>query len=182
MRSRMVSVLLLLGLAACAVPPEPPQPALSPPAPLAAAPAPRGHAAVSTIPPSSPPTRPDLGRQWFNPEGKLRYPPDDGFAGHAVFVVLPPGVLLDRFGEETGRFFSPKGASHSGRALPSVCTSQSYAVYRVRVPLPAWAGTAVRWFGEPGGATQFKTDTPAAMLLADGTLERVPDQGTPPCR
>jgi len=51
----------------------------------------------------------------------------------------------------------------------------------VRTPLPAWAGTAAPWFGEPGGATQLKTDAPAAMLVGDGVLEHVPDQRTPPC-
>jgi hypothetical protein len=39
------------------------------------------------------------------------------------FFVRPPGMLVGRFGQETGKFFSPKGAFHSGRALSSVCGS-----------------------------------------------------------
>jgi hypothetical protein len=128
--------------------------------------------------PEAPATRPDLKWKWFRPDGTTRYPPRDGFAAPPVLVVLPPGVLLDRFGRETGQYFSPKGALHAARALPSTCAERSYAVYRVRAP---WGGTAAPWFDQPGGATQFKTDAPAAMLLADGVLERAPYQGAPPC-
>lgn len=135
--------------------------------------------AACVAPPSRPDLRPGLDPQWRDAAGNLRWPPNDGFAGAPMLIMLPPGLLLDRFGaEENGRFFSPKGASHRARALPSVCAEQSYATYRVREPLPAWAGKAAPWFGEPGGATQFQTDATAASLLADGIIERVP-QATP---
>jgi hypothetical protein len=41
-----------------------------------------------------------------------------GFAEKPVPVVLPPGMLIDRFGADRGKFFSPKGASFDGQALP----------------------------------------------------------------
>jgi hypothetical protein len=132
--------------------------------------------------PLRPELRPDLDRQWRDPVGKITWPINDGFAGTPVLVVLPPRVLLDRFGaEETGRFFRPKGASFSARALPYACTNPTYATYRVLAPLPVWAGKAAPWFGERGGATQFQTDAAAASLLADGTLERVPHREPAPC-
>jgi hypothetical protein len=125
--------------------------------------------------------RPDLDRRWIDVSGKYRWPQNDGFANQAMLVALPPGVLIDRFGPPTGRFFSPKGAAFKARALPTVCERQQYTTYRVVEPLLAWAGKATAWFGEPGGATQLQTDAPAASLVADGIIEPLPRRDPPPC-
>jgi len=125
--------------------------------------------------------RPDLDRQWLDPTGAIRWPTADGFSAAPVVVVLPAGVLIDRFGNDYGRFFSPKGASYAGRALPYVCEKLVYSVFRVTLPVLAWTGKAAAWFGEPGGATQLQTDAPAAQLVADHVVEKLPDPGAAPC-
>lgn len=139
-------------------------------APAATAPAP----SASTL-------RPDLASQWRDPSGNIRWPSHDGFAATPVLLVLPPGVLIDRFGSDYGRFFSPKGAAFKARALPYVCASLVYRVYRLDQPLLAWTGTAAPWFDEPGGATQLETDATAAQLLADHVIEPVADPSAAPC-
>ncbi|MBT6117379.1 MAG: TNT domain-containing protein [Rhodospirillaceae bacterium] len=151
MRRTALLLALALVLAACAAP-----------APVA-------------LPPSA---RADLDTSWVDANG-YRWPPDNGFAGVAAPIVLPAGVLLDRFGGETGRFFSPKGAAFAARALPTVCAALPYTSYRVAAPLPVWIGRAAAWFDEPGGATQVQTDATAAQLVADGTLVRLPAQPAP---
>ncbi len=101
-----------------------------------------------------------------------------------MLIVLPPGVLLDRFGGAGGNFFSPRGASFDARALPYVCRDElkQYHVYQLIKPLPVWAGRAAAWFDEPGGATQFKTDATAKTLLDDQVMtELVPPPAPPPC-
>jgi hypothetical protein len=134
-------------------------------------------AACAAPPPQRPGwVRADLDPGWLDAKGEVRWPGDNGFAGPATPIVLPAGVLLDRFGPETGRFFSPKGATFPARALPTDCPTQRYSAYRVTAPLPAWIGRAAPWFGEPGGATQVQTDASVAQLLADGTLTRLPEQ------
>lgn len=125
--------------------------------------------------------RPDVCPQWCAPNQALRWPKNNGFKAAPLPLVLPPGVLMDRFGEATGHFFSPKGASYDARALPYVCASQTYSVYRVVSPLLVWTGMAAPWFGEKGGATQFLTDESVAGLLADHVIEAVPDTGATPC-
>jgi hypothetical protein len=122
--------------------------------------------------------RPELAATWLD-GGGVRWPPDDGFRGAAVPIVLPAGVLLDRFGADTGRFLSPKGAAFRARALPSVCAGQPYSVFRVASPLPVWIGKAAGWFDEPGGATQVQVDATVAQLLADGVLVRMPATAAP---
>ena len=122
--------------------------------------------------------RADLSAKWVQ-EGDFRWPPQNGFDGAVTYLVLPAGVLLDRFGSDHGRFFSPKGASFEARALPTVCTDLVYSVYRVHTPLPVKIGSAAPWFGEPGGGIQVQTDASAAQLVADGVLLRVPTNASP---
>ena len=128
--------------------------------------------------PLPPGARPDLAREWLTPQG-YRWPPDNGFGERATWIVLPPGMLLDRFGPETGRFLSPRGAAFGARALPGICRDLPYHSYRVAAPLLARVGYALPWFGEPGGATQLFTDATVAQLLADGTLVAVPAADAP---
>lgn len=135
----------------------------------------------SPAPSAPPPLRPDLAQQWRDATGAIRWPGDDGFAAPPVLIVLPSGMLIDRFGKETGRFFSPKGAAYVARALPYVCAALVYHVYRIDRPLLAWTGKAAAWFDQPGGATQIETDATVAQLLADGELEAVPDAAPAPC-
>lgn len=157
---------LLIGLAACAAP-APPRPAAS---------------VAATAAPALPlNVRPGLDKRWIDPAGKIRWPPDDGFAATPVPVVLSVGLLIDRFGSDTGRFFSPRGAAYSARALPYTCEALVYAEYRVAAPLLAWTGKAVAWFDEPGGATQFETDAPASLLVADRTIVPVRHPGSGHC-
>ncbi len=128
-----------------------------------------------------PPLRPTLAAKWVDNAGAINWPPADGFAGAPIPIILPPGVLLDRFGSPYGRFFSPKNAGYSARALPYSCDQLAYATYRVKAPLLVWTGRAAAWFDESGGATQFQTDATAAQLVADATLEPVPGASGAPC-
>ena len=112
----------------------------------------------------------------------LRWPPNDGFAATPVAETLAVGTLLDRFGSEGGRFFSPKGESYNARALPYVCDTLVYTIYRVTKPLHVAAGKAAPWFDEPGGATQYETDDPVFKLRESGALEPLPaDAAATPC-
>jgi hypothetical protein len=110
-RVRFAISILLLALAACSTNPPPPAvappPVVSPP-PVAAAPAPVRAQGL----------RPDLDAHWFGPDGKILYPPDDGFDAAPVHSTLQPGRLIDRFGG-SGRYFSPKGEPFPARALPT---------------------------------------------------------------
>lgn len=120
--------------------------------------------------------RADLSTKWFDATGNIVWPPNDGFTGKPVEIILPPGTLLDRYGSEGGRFFSPANASYDGRALPYAQDKMPYTVYRLEAPLKVQAGTAAAWFDEPGGAVQYKTDEPVFRLRASGTLVPVTPQ------
>ena len=130
---------------------------------------------------SPPVLRADLPAQFENSPGRVVWPPNDGFAPATLPVIVQPGALIDRFGDSAGKFFSPKGTGYRERALPYVCRGYTYASYKVAKPLPALLGTAVPWFGEPGGAVQIETTACVNQLLAAGVLEPVPNSQPPAC-
>lgn len=147
-------------------------------------------AACSTVPPqtascthSGPPPvlRANLPAKFELSPGHLVWPRHDGFAPATLSVIIQPGALIDRFGDNGGTFFSPKGTGYRERALPYVCRGYAYAAYRVAKPLPALVGTAVPWFNEPGGAIQVKTTECVNQLLANGVLQLAPDSPLPDC-
>src|SRR5215469_11893620 len=117
MRKFRAPLVALLALGGCYPLPKP----MAPPPPPALI-------ALQNLPPG---VRPDLDPRWHDAKGNLNWPPNDGFAATPVAVVLPSGMLLDRFGSPDGRYFSPQGAPYAARALPYVCRTQAYAVYKV---------------------------------------------------
>lgn len=121
--------------------------------------------------PEHAPARPGLDPAlWLNTDGSIYWPAQEGFYGRPAQVDLAPGTLLDRFGDQCGRFVSPKGEAYSARALPYACMAQSYTVYRVQTTLHVTAGKAEGWFDEPGGAEQYETPQPIYLLLQQGVL------------
>ena len=127
------------------------------------------------VPADFPPTlRTDLYPKWVDSQNHITWPPDDGCASPAVPITLPPGMVIDRFGSEGGNFFSAPDQSFAARAMPYICPRMAYTVYRVKQPIPAQACPAAPWFGEPGGAPQFKTAQNVAGLLAAGIIEADP--------
>lgn len=107
---------------------------------------------------------------WADNKPSISWPPDNGCATAPAARSLEPGQMIDRFGSESGNFFSPAGESFAARAVPYVCRQMEYRVYVVDKPLPVQTCQAAPWFGEPGGATQFQTARPAKDLLADGAI------------
>ena len=144
---RAIAILLLTGAAACA-----PQDG-GPKSPIQAT------------------FRPDLDPVRVTPA--VRWPPNNGCVTEPVTEVLATGTLLDRFGDDAGTFFSPKGTPFGTRSLPYVCTRLEYRVFRVERPLAVQSCRAAPWFGEVGGGITNKTEKSAAALVVDRSLSVV---------
>lgn len=136
------------------------------------------QAPQSTVTPAAPTLPPYLRQtlypKWIDAQAQIKWPPNNGCAAAPVSETLAPGTLIDRFGNEDGSFFSPKGEGFDARAVPYVCSKMVYTVYRVDKPLRVMDCKAAPWFDEPGGATQFQTDDPAFKLRESGAIEVVP--------
>lgn len=137
---------------------------------------------------------------WWDPtadagQGNWKYPVPDGFALDsnqqpiAAPLELHAGQLLDRFGNESGRFLSPAGTKYGGRAIPpsNLNTEDprypyNYHLYRVAKDVTVCAGPAAPAFEQPGGDIQYVTSSSVCptlpfanvgTLVSNGTLVRV---------
>lgn len=115
--------------------------------------------------------RAQLFPQWVDQNKRITWPSNDGCATAPVATTLPPGMVIDRFGAEGGSFFSTPDQTFAARAMPYVCPRMAYTVYRLKKPLPVESCPAIGWFGEPGGALQFKSAQTAAALIEAGIIE-----------
>ncbi|KAJ7054934.1 hypothetical protein C8F01DRAFT_1322488 [Mycena amicta] len=103
---------------------------------------------------------------------------------------LEKGMLLDRFGNENGKYLAPYGTPFAQRALPPASLNPplgassdgaryNYHVYRVLRPFEALSGPIAAWFGQPGQGTQYYVEKKTVeMLLKEGYLERAVDFAT----
>lgn len=113
--------------------------------------------------------------------GGWRFPRNDGFADGFTEFDMVPGQVIDRFGSNGGRFFSPFGAPFAGRALPPSNLDTldpahpfGYHVFRVIKSFTVRAGTAAPWFGQPGGGLQyFSPSMNADQLIAGDFVEQL---------
>jgi len=120
---------------------------------------------------------------WTNPDGSVRYPPNDGFESRAP-NTLQPGHVIDRYGgrvgpdgrfTDTGRYVADDGTPYGERALPAGTDQRPYRRYEVVRPIPVESGPASPWFGEPGGGTQHHLPPGGVdSLLASGHIREVP--------
>ncbi|KUO10876.1 glycohydrolase toxin TNT-related protein [Streptomyces sp. DSM 15324] len=144
--------------------------------------------------------------KWWDPtadhgQGDWKYSsiPDDGFdhtnqgVPIATEAVLPVGQLLDRFGNEFGKFLAPAGATYAERSIPpSGLDTQdprfpyNYHLYRVKKPTLVCAGPTAPAFEQPGQGVQYvtsvasqatycpnvKTGATVSSLINSGNLER----------
>lgn len=125
-------------------------------------------------------------QQWLadyqGADGKLRYPPRNGFQlgpdGRPVSIKfeLQAGYRIDRFGNPTGAFLSPVGTPYANRAIPPLNLNTpansplaNYRSYCVIKPFSVDAGPAAAWFAQPGGGVQYVLNN-AYLPQAGGNL------------
>jgi hypothetical protein len=98
--------------------------------------------------------------------------PNRGFlGGWSRPDTLKPGTVIDRYGGETGRFFSPQGTPLDARSLPT--GSGPLNTFEVLKPLDVQGGVVAPAFGQPGLGVQYMTDLPVADLIEQGFLKPV---------
>lgn len=90
-------------------------------------------------------------------------------------VLLPPGTVIDRYGEANGNVTYAANTQYPQRSLPSDWNTFPYHAYRLKRPLEALTGTAVPWFEQPGGGTAFVLPRSIAELMTDGSLVEIED-------
>ncbi|TDB70785.1 DUF4237 domain-containing protein, partial [Actinomadura sp. KC216] len=85
-------------------------------------------------------------------------------------MELSAGTEVDRYGGSEGNVTYAARTPYPRRSLPREWQDRPYHVYRLQRPEEALTGTAVPWFGQPGGGTAHVFRRSIAELMADGVL------------
>ncbi|QBD83676.1 DUF4237 domain-containing protein [Ktedonosporobacter rubrisoli] len=90
-----------------------------------------------------------------------------------LIVEIPVGTEIDRFGNPSGCVTYEARTLYAHRSLPPDWLKNPYHIYRVVRSFRVLRGTAVSWFGQPGGGTAFVLPRAIEELLADNSLVEV---------
>jgi hypothetical protein len=98
--------------------------------------------------------------------------PYDGFlGGYSTDQTLEPGEVIDRYGNENGRFFSPEGTPLEARSLPP--GQGPYNSYEVLKSFSVKGGIAAPAFGESGLGVQYMSSQSVSELIDAGFIKPV---------
>ncbi len=99
-----------------------------------------------------------------------KYPANGSLPGTIEQSVLYPGQVIDRFGPNTGRWFSTPGTSFEARSIPP--GTSPYTQYEVLKPFEVQKSFASPglFSGQVGFGVQFQSPLPAEILLKRGII------------
>jgi hypothetical protein len=95
-------------------------------------------------------------------------------------TILTPGTEIDRFGDQLGNTVYAARTRYPHRSLPPDYIERQYRVYRIRDPLRALTGTAIPWFGQPGGGMAYLLPRSIGDLLHEGAIVEIPSATVAP--
>ncbi|MGI6076181.1 MAG: phage minor capsid protein [Pyramidobacter sp.] len=102
---------------------------------------------------------------YYDDDGRPVYPPNSGARwGSVSEETITSGILIDRYGDDRGRFLAPYGTPFEERSLPRGTDRKKYRCYEVVKPIKVKKGVTLPWFGEVGGGVQYETEKPIYML------------------
>lgn len=114
------------------------------------------------------------------------YADDDGFdirnkednGNYKIFVSLPQGTKIIRYGNEEGSYTAPIGTPYENLALPYVKGTIEYNEYKViadklTVECKVCKGRVAPGFGSEGGAIQYKHPITIRASIRQRILERI---------
>jgi RHS repeat-associated protein len=103
-----------------------------------------------------------------------KYPSNNGFNGTPRNSTIQPGSQLQRSGGTQGVFVAPYGTPTTKLSLPLDKISASIMRLEVLKPINVQSGTAMPWFGQPGGGTQFLLSDSIQNLINNGSIRIMP--------
>ena len=114
------------------------------------------------------------GNSWYNADGSINYPPNNGgISGSEEVVKLQPGRLLGRYGDigPNSDFVTDPGASPDSLSLPPTTSSSVYTEIVVLKPIPGVIqSTVAPWGGSSGMGIQYQLPKSLEVLKAEGYI------------
>ena len=87
---------------------------------------------------------------------------------------LSVGTIIDRYGNQYGKYTSPVGIPYEQRALPYVENPNAYHQYEVLEPIDnVTVSEIAEAFEQPGGGIQYELPASIKQLIKDGYIKEV---------
>jgi len=88
--------------------------------------------------------------------------------------TLPKGTIIDRYGNQYGKYTSPVGVPYEQRALPYIENPNAYHKYEVLKPIDnvTMSGIA-KAFEQPGGGIQYELPFNIKQLIKEEFIKEI---------
>jgi RHS repeat-associated protein len=100
------------------------------------------------------------------------YPSNNGAIGRTERFTLMPGDKIDRYGNPSGKYFSPEGTPLDMRSLPPNADLSKYNLYTIKKPFEVNKSTISPYYGKNGMGIQYESPVSAEVLLKKGIIEQ----------
>jgi RHS repeat-associated protein len=111
--------------------------------------------------------------KWYNSDGSVRWPLNNGFLDAPQKHQLKPGEIVDRYGGKGGTFVSPDNTPFPQRSLPPNSESRPYRRCEILKPIDVEMGIVAPWFDQPGGGIQYKLPKSITELISEGYIREI---------
>jgi hypothetical protein len=112
---------------------------------------------------------------WKKPDGSTWWPPENGAVpGSKQMTPLGKATQLDRYGDPTGGYTSPRGVPFEQRAMPGTPSGPPNN-YTVTKPLTVEEAKISPWFDQPGGGKQYRMIDPSGVKSKYSVQDAIDD-------
>ena len=102
------------------------------------------------------------------------WPANRGFLGQSQRDFLMPGMQIDRYGGNAGKFVEPSGTPFEARSLPAqYLHTKPYNAFEVLKPIEVDAGITAPALGQRGLGVQYELPVSIDVLIKRGFLKPI---------
>ena len=109
--------------------------------------------------------------RFYDNDGNPIYPPNDGAVGEEERIILSKGIIIDRYGLNSGSFASPVGTPIENRSLPKETRKKhNLHTFELGKDVVCYKSSIASWFEQKGGGIQYRFSKSMEELIKDGDL------------
>ncbi len=112
--------------------------------------------------------------RFYDDDGDPIYPPNNGAVDREERVTLRKGIIIDRYGLNSGSFASPVGTPMENRSLPKETRrKQKLHTFELKKDVICYKSNIASWFGQKGGGIQYRfSQNIKELIKGDDLVER----------
>ena len=109
--------------------------------------------------------------RFYSDDGNPIYPLNDGAIGEEDRVILLAGTVISRYGQNSGRYASPRETTLEARALPRKARSENdLHVFVLKKDIECYRSIVAPWFCQKGKGIQYRFLSSVSEMMDRGAL------------